>query len=226
VASEIGVTRRRETKYYVNYAQYMLLSTLLKSVLDLDRHSNEEGFYTVRSLYFDSLDGKDMLEKDAGLLHRRKIRLRSYGEASDFFKFETKEKVNKHTVKQSISLTKQEAELLVVGDYERLIPDHLRLYDHMKSYGYRPSALIDYEREAYVSDLFNLRINFDMNIRGTSLSDQVFERNVAMVPIITPGMYILEVKHDGHIPDIILELLAQVDLTQVSFSKYYYGMQV
>lgn len=220
------VTRRKETKYLVNYGQYLLLSNLLKAVMNVDAFSNEEGYYYVRSLYFDSLDGKDLLEKDAGLLHRRKIRLRCYEPNASAFKLETKEKMNKHTVKKSIHFSNEEARFFYEGDFDRLIPDHLRLYDHMKSYGYRPSALIDYEREAYVSDAFNVRINFDMQVRGTRICDQLFDSDVAMVPLIEPGYFILEVKHDGHLPDIIVQILSQADLTQVSYSKYYYGMQL
>jgi hypothetical protein len=222
----ISSTKRKETKYIVNYGQYLLLSTLLNSVMDRDPHGNEEGIYFVRSLYFDSLDGKDFLEKEQGILHRRKIRLRCYHPDAIDYKLETKEKINKHSIKTSISFPKEKVESLLIGDYEDLLKDHLRLYDHMKSYGYRPSVIIDYEREAYISDVFNVRINFDMNIRGTRLCEHLFSGDVAMVPLIEPDKYVLEVKHDGHLPDLFVQLLSHIDLTQVSYSKYYFGMNM
>lgn len=223
MAEEIRQTKRKETKYFVNYGQYVLLSTLLKAVLNVDPYANDDGFYFVRSLYFDTLDGKDCQEKEIGISHRRKIRLRYYEETPTNVKLEVKEKVNHHTLKKSIKLSAEEAMGLFEGNYDGLMENQLKLYDHMKTFSYRPSSIVDYEREAYVSDLFNIRINFDMNVRGSRFCENLFDKEVLTVPLIEPGMYVLEVKHDGHIPDFIQEILAQVSLTQVSYSKYFYS---
>ncbi|MBN2220911.1 MAG: polyphosphate polymerase domain-containing protein [Vallitaleaceae bacterium] len=224
--SEILHTRRKEMKYIVNYGQYLLLSSLLKSVMEPDPHSNEEGYYFVRSLYFDSFKEKDFTEKEEGIAHRRKIRLRYYSLEPELVKLETKEKMNLHTMKKSLSLSREEAQVIFQGDYEGLIESEPRLYDHLKSFSYGPSTLVDYEREAYVSELFQVRINFDMNIRGTRFFEHAFHEETAMVPLIDHGLYILEVKYTGHLPDYLQSVLSQIEVSQVSYSKYYYSRKM
>lgn len=53
--------------------------------MTLDSHSSDDG-YTIRSLYFDSLEDVDWQEKEDGVEIRRKIRLRNYGSQSNFAK--------------------------------------------------------------------------------------------------------------------------------------------
>jgi len=217
-------TKRNEKKYFINYPQYCVLRSLLAAVMDRDKYSNDEGFYFVRSIYFDSFNKKDFNEKEIGISHRRKIRFRYYEEIPKIIKLETKEKMDKHTIKESISLNITEAEEIARLDCSSIMEAKPRLYDHIMSHHYIPSTVVDYEREAYVSNLFDIRITFDMNIRGTKLADRVFREGIATFPLIDPALYILEVKHSGHIPDIIQEILACVELTQVTYSKYYYSM--
>ena len=223
MANRYSYTKRKETKYFVSRTQYTILSSLLKSVMDVDKNSNDNGEYFVRSLYFDTLNRKDLMEKEAGINHRRKIRFRYYSENPDFLKLETKEKINRYTIKKSDFITKEEAIKILDLDFNPIKDDNLKLYNHLLMFSYRPVVIIDYEREAYVSDNFNLRINFDKNIRGSSNCLDPFNEDLLMVPLIEPELYILEVKHDGHLPEYIQQILATVDLTPVSYSKYYYG---
>lgn len=219
----LNYTKRKETKYFVSYGQYLLLKSLLDAVLNRDSYSNEEGYYFVRSVYFDSFQCKDFNEKEVGISHRRKIRFRFYSTTAKVIKLEVKEKTNKYTIKESININQDEAYAIYNGDYSSLIAKHPRLYEHMTSYGYQAKTLVDYEREAYVSDMFNLRINFDMNIRGTKLTNGYLDSTLATFPLIESGLYVLEVKHNGHIPDFIQQILASVNLTNVTYSKHYYS---
>ena len=216
-------TKRRETKYMITEYQYSILRSLLGAIMDRDSNADESGEYFVRSLYFDSLNRRDFHEKEMGMNHRRKIRFRFYSKKPKILKFEVKEKVNKHTLKQSIAMDLNSAMDFFALDFSTLENEYMRLYDHMKTFIYRPSILIDYEREAYVSDMFNLRINFDKNIRGCSDPESWLLEDPFMIPLIDAGMMILEVKHDGHIPEYIQSILASVDLTSISYSKYYLG---
>lgn len=219
----LSYTKRKETKYFVSYGQYILLKSLLEAVLEKDEFSNSDGNYFVRSVYFDTLQGKDFNEKEVGISHRRKIRFRYYQETPNSIKFEVKEKINKHTIKESIHLAKDEAISIYNGDYSSLLCKYPKLYEHMTTFGYKPSTIVDYEREAYINDSFNLRLNFDMNIRGTKLTEGYMNRELATFPLIDPQYYVLEVKHDGHVPDFIQKILSCVSLTNVTYSKYYYS---
>ncbi|MCH4889706.1 polyphosphate polymerase domain-containing protein [Acidaminobacter sp. JC074] len=220
--------RRREEKYYVNQYQYALLSSLFKSILMLDSHSGAKGHYLVRSVYFDSLNKKDFFEKEMGIKVRRKIRLRFYDDDYQRIKLEKKEKINKHSLKESLIISNDQAKAFSKGQFDLLKTYandfSLGLYDYLSVNHYRLSAIVDYEREAYVHESFDLRVNFDKHIRGITHQKDIFLKDPNMVPIIDPELYILEVKYTGHLPDMIKEILACVDLTKVSYSKYYYAL--
>lgn len=216
-------TKRKESKYIIREYQYVILQSLLEAVMDRDVNADPDGDYFVRSLYFDSMNRMDFNEKEMGTLHRRKIRFRYYANQPESFKFETKEKINRHTVKQSIALDHESAVDFFSMDFSRLEAEKPRLYDHLQTFGYRPYLVVDYEREAFVSEMFNIRINFDKNIRGSKDPDQWLSNEPFMVPLTEPGDIILEVKHDGHIPEHVQEILSSVDLTPVSYSKFYLG---
>lgn len=220
---EKWLTKRKETKYLVSGYQYHILKSLLASVMDRDPYADSQGEYFVRSLYFDSMNKRDLVEKELGATHRRKIRFRYYNHHPMSLKLETKEKDNRFTLKKSLEIGRDEALAMLANEYEHIKDEQPRLYDHLKTFHYQPVLVMDYEREAYVSDMFNLRINFDKNIRGTKDTQKLFDKDPAMIPITNPNEMILEVKHDGHVPAHIQKILASVDLTPISYSKYYLG---
>lgn len=49
------ILKRRELKYYINYIDYLNLKSRLQAVFSRDRNGYPEGYYHVRSLYFNGL---------------------------------------------------------------------------------------------------------------------------------------------------------------------------
>lgn len=99
---------RQEKKYLISLEDYYLLSKKFSQVMTLDSHSSDDG-YTIRSLYFDSLEDVDWQEKEDGVEIRRKIRLRNYGSQSNFAKLEMKQKQGANQKKRSLKLSKTDA---------------------------------------------------------------------------------------------------------------------
>ena len=62
---------RSELKYWVSYSDSLLLQAELGRLLMPDGYS-QDGFYRVKSLYFDSIGQKDYIEKLEGVERRRK----------------------------------------------------------------------------------------------------------------------------------------------------------
>ena len=52
---------RKELKYVISLEKVFRIRNRLSSFLDYDTYSNEEG-YIVRSLYFDSINDKDLFD--------------------------------------------------------------------------------------------------------------------------------------------------------------------
>ena len=74
---------RKEKKFLLTIDEYYRIKEKLKKVISLDENSKNGG-YTVRSLYFDTIDDIDFESKENGLEIRKKIRLRNYGADSNF----------------------------------------------------------------------------------------------------------------------------------------------
>ena len=76
---------RHELKYIIGRSDYIAASEHLSLIAKPDSHA-ENGRYKIRSLYFDNLDDKALLEKVNGVDRREKFRLRCYnGDTSLIF---------------------------------------------------------------------------------------------------------------------------------------------
>ena len=64
---------RQEKKFLISVEQMYQYSQYLQEIMIQDPHNGAEG-YTVRSLYFDTLENRDFMEKEDGVELRRKFR--------------------------------------------------------------------------------------------------------------------------------------------------------
>lgn len=86
-----------------------------------------------------------------------------------------------------------------------------------------PKIIIDYEREAFVETISNIRVTLDYNISASDEIEQFLEGNYIKTPVLEKGKHILEVKFDDIFPSYIKAVLQSNVLIQQSFSKYYLG---
>lgn len=69
---------RHEDKYKITFLEGIVLSNRLKALFRNDHHADENGIYTVKSLYFDTIDDQALQEKINGINEREKFRIRYY----------------------------------------------------------------------------------------------------------------------------------------------------
>ena len=91
---------------------------------------------------------------------------------------------------------------------------------------YRPKVIIDYERIAYVEEITNVRITFDMKISASYELDKFLEGDYTKYYLHPNGVNILEVKFDEILPSHIRKIVESYSFNQTSFSKYYYGRKI
>lgn len=220
---------RQEKKYLITIEDYHRLSHQFSQLMSLDSHSSGDG-YTIRSLYFDSLEDVDWQEKDDGLELRRKIRLRNYGSQSTFAKLEMKQKQGANQKKRSLLLSKEDAQELISGDYSVLLnyPDAFsaECYARMSMHLYQPKTVIEYQRKAFVAKENNIRITFDHHIIGTESCYDIFSETLNQYYLLNPYLVILEVKYNGFLLSYIKELLTFINGSELSASKYCMGRTV
>lgn len=80
---------RHELKYLINEGEHAALACRMSPVFKLDKHARAGG-YTIRSLYFDDYCNSAYEEKDAGILMRKKYRVRIYNGGDKVIKLEPK----------------------------------------------------------------------------------------------------------------------------------------
>lgn len=215
---------RSELKYIISTTEYVYLKTLLTAVMEPDPHSNSEGHYYIRSVYFDAYSNKDYYEKEAGLYKRKKIRLRLYDSSDEQIKLEVKNKEGSYSLKETGVISRDDASALMAGDYESLLsydqPATRSVYNHFRTDYYMPAVVIDYEREAYINEALNIRINFDKCIRASSANAQLFDTTSVLTKIIEDDQYVLEVKYGHVLPDFYRDILSSAKLQKESYSKY------
>ena len=100
-------------------------------------------------------------------------------------------------------------------------PVRTEFYMKYKTKFLRPSVIVQYEREAFTYRPGNTRVTLDFNVRSSIINMDYFSN----VPLINDGSdnYILEVKFDRFLPDVIRDLVQIGETSCVSHSKYKTG---
>jgi len=220
MAQKILNTFRHEFKYYINYFEYHTLRNRLKAVLKMDKFADENGNYHIRSLYFDDIKNEALFEKQAGVLERNKYRIRIYNLEDNIIKLESKKRVGQFISKTSQIITKKEYNFILNNESfksEGLLNKFLL---DKQTQILKPKVIVDYVREAYVSDINNIRITFDKELKTGLYKTDIFDKELPMIDVIEEPKMILEIKFDNFLPDFIKNLL-QIDTNQrYAISKY------
>jgi len=214
---------RVEKKYNIDPIGMELMKRRLTRVMTSDPHNGPTG-YIVRSLYFDSIRNKDYFAKEDGEDVRKKIRLRIYSAQDKNAKLEVKEKTDGMQRKRSLSITREESEKLMSGDYGFLAEKDdsfaQALYYLMTKEIYRPKCIVEYDRYAFIHPDNNIRVTFDQNLRMSEDPADMFRPVNKMIPVARSSDITLEVKYDGFLYSSIKSAIGD-DLTiNVSSSKY------
>ncbi|MBL7828179.1 MAG: polyphosphate polymerase domain-containing protein [Saprospiraceae bacterium] len=226
---------RFEFKYLVPLAQYESLKGALLPFLKRDPFAaqQENGLYTVRSIYFDSPGFEMYHTKVEGIAHRMKVRLRGYNIGDDHSKvfMEIKRKyegpILKNRSHTSFGVVKQ---LFNGADFETLAdqifnPDNARrfFYQILRN-NLQPVVNVIYEREPFLGNTVDIendfRCTFDLHLRGVAypkVGELYIEKDVHFA---FPGFFILEVKFNRYCPAWIKPVLEDFKLRKEPASKY------
>lgn len=229
----IRAADRFELKYIINRAQYRLLFEELNHHMALDRQGDDQGRYSITSLYYDTVDYKAYWDKIEGHKFRRKVRIRVYGQKSvtpetNCF-VEIKQRINKTLQKKRISLPYAAAEALCgAGEgVETISPVEQKIVEEIQYLYYtlrlQPACIVSYDRLAFTGDAYDpgLRVTFDTNLKGRThdltLTSQGHGESRFFMP---PEWCIMEVKVNYRVPDWLAKLINRHHCTLRRISKY------
>ena len=222
---------RFELKYIISLQQAEKFKTALRAYLLPDEHGNNNGRYSLSSLYYDSPNYRCYWEKENGIKFRRKLRIRRY-ESDEIFTDETpvfveiKQRVDRVTQKRRAILPYIEA-LHLCND--RQIPNYdpkdksviEEIYVFLWQYNLIPASIVRYDRQAFIGTKYDigLRVTFD-----TALTFQPYPLHLHEVrsglPMFSPNRVVMEIKVNERIPYWLTEMIADHNLQLMRISKY------
>lgn len=215
---------RYEIKYMLNHTDALALKQQLSCFLSKDKNaSSEDGSYIITSLYFDTLDNLAFYEKMNGVLNRSKYRIRYYNDNYDFVRLEKKMKHNNMTAKKQVKISKEVADCLIKGEYERIRttnPLLLEFLGAMRIEHLVPSVVVRYRRTAFIHPVSDVRITFDAMIQSGVYQSDLWMQENGGYSILDDELEVLEVKYNEYLPSSIAGILSTVPLRREAVSKF------
>ena len=216
----ITVMKRYELKYLLDAAQTEYLRERLRGYMEVDRY----GKTSIASLYYDTPTYRLIRTSVEKPEFKEKIRLRSYGIATEESPvyLELKRKaygvVYKRRVETTIPLVKKffsgEGDICAPGQINREITAFRDYYKTLV-----PSCVIIYDRTAYFEPEGDLRLTIDEDPRYRT-DDLTLTRSMDGVSLLGEGRTILEIKVQQSVPLWLCEILSAGGIRKGSFSKY------
>lgn len=214
---------RQEKKYWIHRVDMARLMARLEPIMRQDEHNGAQGYW-IRSLYFDTPDEQDYREKIDGLEKRRKLRLRIYDPEAGFAMLEMKQKEGMYQKKRSLRLRRKDAQEMAAGQYDCLLgygdAFAAECYGLLRTRCYRPKAVVDYRRRAFIARENRIRVTFDHQIRATESCFDLFSPTLNTYPVLDAFGAVLEVKYSGFLLSYIKNAVNAADRTETSVSKY------
>ena len=228
---------RYELKYIVKTKNISKLMESFGKILIPDENNEKNLGYYNHSIYFDTHKLRFYRDKQEGLIQRLKPRIRLYRNATDFeiksLFLEFKHKNDRTVFKNRSEIDAKTANELLVG-FEKSYIDRIestnktirRFYQLSKKYLLRPKVAVNYKRFAYFSELYpKLRVTVDQFLEA-SLDVSLHARKSSFVNIISPRYTLIEFKYDSKLPKLLLSIIREHELKNVTFSKYSNAMEV
>lgn len=220
---------RYELKYFISYVDYVKIKDILSKFLKSDIHTKNDGGYWIRSLYFDTPDDHEYVEKIIGVEMRKKIRLRLYDTSTERVKLEIKNKYNDYMKKETTVVTREEACRLIKGDKSFLLESNNsilnRVYYFMSEKYYLPVIIVDYMRDAFIGDFNNIRITFDRDICACATDFNMFKNDLHLYPVFDNTTIVMEVKYNLFLPTWLRSVLSCIQTRNSAISKYCFSRE-
>ena len=138
-----------------------------------------------------------------------------------------KQKQGELQLKRSLLLSREEAQALCNCRYDVLLskkePLALEFYGLMQTRFYRPKAIIEYRRTAFIAKENDIRITLDKDISAAHAHLDLFAEDVKPYPVMESFNVVLEVKYNGFLPSYIKDMIRMVDVSAISIGKYALG---
>jgi len=214
---------RYEIKYLINSSQAEILKYRLSLLMDKDNNAID-GYYFIRSLYFDDVNNTAYYEKIDGLEEREKYRIRFYNYDHSYIILELKGKKNNLTYKRQNRITEEDYNNIINQNYDKINIEGRKVLEDFITKSKRnnliPSIIVDYSRQPFIYPVEDVRITFDEDISSGRFDYDLFSKELLPYRVLEPNEIILEVKFNTFLPKTIRKVLDTVPKTRIAVSKF------
>ncbi len=215
---------RNEHKFIIDDISAELLKAKISTICMPDSHAGEDGFYDIRSLYFDSADDRFYRENLAGVSNRHKWRIRIYNSSDSRIALEKKSTLKGLKHKDSCMMDRERVMEFINGEISHREEDAPLLREFVTEAieeNITPRVIVDYRRVPFVYPVGNVRVTVDSVIGASRNFEDFFSKDLNLFRAIPMGTNVLEVKFDEVLPYTIREMINSAsNLTPTAFSKY------
>lgn len=213
------VFKRYELKYLLSTEQYERLKQIMEEYMRKDKYGESD----ICNLYFDTPDFLLIRRSIEKPVYKEKLRVRSYGVATDDSEvfIEIKKKFEKVVYKRRIVTAENRVKDVLSGNSQTKTQIEREIDYFMKFYRELDARMfISYRREAfYAKNDKNFRITFDRNILWRDY-DLSLKSGIYGAPVLPEGKILMEIKTVGGIPMWLTQFLSRNKIYKTSFSKY------
>lgn len=219
MSKEGSIFQRVEKKYQMDQRQYEAFLKAAENRI----HMDEFGLHTINNIYFDT-EKYDLIRTSIEKpKYKEKFRVRGYGEITENSRvfLEIKKKYKGIVYKRRVAIAYREAKAFWEGraplsNDDQISREITYFFDFYKPI---PKLFLAYDRKAYVGNEDNeLRITIDQNIRSRSSNLNLCAGSQGR--LLENQGYLMEIKVPLSYPVWLAELLSELEIYPVSFSKY------
>lgn len=221
------VFNRYEKKYKLNAKQYTCMMLAIKENMNraCSGKSNHCAIYTIKNIYYDTVDDQLIKHSLDHPVFKEKLRLRGYGEVSnDSLVFlEIKKKYKGYVNKRRTAIKLVEAYAFiqtgikpeVKAYHNKQVLNEIEYF--LSKNKLSPKVYIQYDRQAFEED--DLRITFDTNL-GSNRKIVRLSGSSVDTKLLGDRDYLMEIKSTQAMPLWLVEVLSANQIYPSSFSKY------
>lgn len=237
------LNERREFKYLLPASVVPYVRAAARSVCAMDAYAGADGLYTIRSLYFDTDRYALFWANDREAPDRFKVRVRHYpstGPGGPVF-LEVKRRMQDVIHKSRgllpgiawAPLLENPGMLQTLELAPKYRPAVERFLTLMHTYQLKPVMMVEYEREAYFSQVDEYaRLTFDLHVRCQPVETLSMECDPTRWRYVDhpyrtrtfDPMTLLELKFSGAPPLWMARMVHKLELERHTFSKYGYSV--
>ncbi len=231
--------QRREFKYLIDEHTADRVRAAIQPFCELDSNAAKQpsGRYLIDSCYFDSPGYALYRANVISLVDRYKVRVRGYPPHAGPVFFEVKGRFH-DVISKTRGKVPREIWASLVSDPSARVPDNMhgparkaveRFLSLVHANHMRPVTMVRYEREPYMSRIDSYaRVTFDRKICSKPLRRPVFDcgdrgwrwMDNAVQQKSERRMTVLELKFTTAVPRWMFNLVRNLGLQRLSFSKY------